>query len=381
MKSTDDDMIRTLEGLSGVTHKSFIDQKTVTRDNERLFFANEGKTGYTMTTKEIPVISKNDMLFISDAPGCSMVFRAGNSPIWNKGHMSLPMSWKLIKDNPVRVPGKTFNLQTVPSTSTVLDFDVENNQPDFMKLLDEELDLARSIGHVKQVYMEKTGLSEVDIERLDKDVYSQDIMRMLSQQAYDRKQDEAMAEEAGYGEDDMYSEDDMYGSDEGYMSNEELAEDLQSRMADKVEMERKCFAKGTLSKEQVIHADGSLKAIITQAYADNLQYFEKDRLHFRVKNKSLWSYDERVEYVHYNMQFYEDLKKEAAESKGAKVYDGTTGKKIKISKVSKMEERFAGYEVQPAFFEYLASIDNWEELARGYFSDQVAREVQISESV
>lgn len=367
-------MIRTLEELSGVTHKSYIDQKTVTKDNEKLFLANEGKTGYTMTTKEVPVITKNDMLFISDAPGPSMVFRAGSAPIWNRGQMTLPMSWKLIKENPICVPGKTYNLQTIPSTSSVLDFDVKNNQPDVIQLLEEEIKLAMEVVHVKQVYMEKTGLSEVDIERLDKDVYSQDIMRMLHQREQGRKQAQANAEAElaeGYVEEEAYDE-------SMYQVNEETVDSIEEKMAEKQDMDRKRFAKGLLSKSQILCADGELKRILMKVFADKTAYFEKDRQHFAVKNKSLWSMDERVEYIHYDMSKYEALQNMSRDEK-KRVYDGTPRRRRRNT--SREEELFGAYTVTEDYLEFLAETDDWSVLAGGYLEDMVANMVAASESM
>lgn len=96
LKSTDDSMLDTLQKMSGTTHKVFTNSKTITRDTEAVFqnlSGNEGKTSYTMTAQEVPVISYNDMAFIS--PRNSIVFRAGDSPIWNRNETILPMSWRL----------------------------------------------------------------------------------------------------------------------------------------------------------------------------------------------------------------------------------------------------------------------------------------------
>ena len=93
LKSTDDSMLDTLQKMSGTTHRSFRDSKTVTQDNERLFMQNKGEVTYTITTKEVPVISYNDMAFISERN--SIVFRAGDSPVWNRNETILPMSWRL----------------------------------------------------------------------------------------------------------------------------------------------------------------------------------------------------------------------------------------------------------------------------------------------
>ena len=87
LKSTDDDMLKTLETMSGVTHKVRADSKTVTSDMSNIteLNRNEGKMSYNIATKEEPVISFNDMAFIPDRN--SMVFRAGDSPIWNRQEM------------------------------------------------------------------------------------------------------------------------------------------------------------------------------------------------------------------------------------------------------------------------------------------------------
>jgi hypothetical protein len=123
LKSTDDSMLDTLQKMSGTTHKVFTNSKTITRDTEAVFqniSGNEGKVSYTMTAQEIPVISYNDMAFISERN--SIVFRAGDSPIWNRNETILPMDWRL-KQNNIKQPGKEYTFQTiqpcqVPRSST-----------------------------------------------------------------------------------------------------------------------------------------------------------------------------------------------------------------------------------------------------------------------
>ena len=86
-------MLDTLQKMSGTTHRTYTVQKPVTRDLERIWMKNEGKASYQMSTKEEPVIKYNDMAFISERN--SMIFRAGDSPIWNRNETILPMSWRL----------------------------------------------------------------------------------------------------------------------------------------------------------------------------------------------------------------------------------------------------------------------------------------------
>ena len=129
LKSTDDAMLETLEKMSGKTHKSFTDSKTITRDMQKLMMQNEGKASYTMTTREVPVISYNDMAFISERN--SIIFRAGDSPVWNRNETILPMSWRLFK-NTITQPGKDYSLQTIPTLSSALEFGIRQNQPGFI---------------------------------------------------------------------------------------------------------------------------------------------------------------------------------------------------------------------------------------------------------
>ena len=137
MKSTDDSMLDTLQKMSGTTHKSYIDSKTVTMDKQRLFMQVESKLSYTVTTKEVPVIMYNDMAFIAERN--SIVFRAGDPPVWNRNQTILPMSWRLFKDTIVHA-GHDYSLQTIPTLSSALDFDVRKNQPDFMSMIEKRKD-------------------------------------------------------------------------------------------------------------------------------------------------------------------------------------------------------------------------------------------------
>ena len=84
LKSTDDDMLKTLETMSGTTHVSRADSKTITSNMGNITDLNraEDKISHNIATKEEPVISFNDMAFIPDRN--SMVFRGGDSPIWNR---------------------------------------------------------------------------------------------------------------------------------------------------------------------------------------------------------------------------------------------------------------------------------------------------------
>ena len=78
----------------------------------------EGKVSYTMSVKEDPLISYNDMAYISERN--SIVFRAGDPPIWNRNQTVLPMSYKLF-ENTISQPGKKYSLKSLPTMSTALE--------------------------------------------------------------------------------------------------------------------------------------------------------------------------------------------------------------------------------------------------------------------
>lgn len=178
LKSTDIDMIENLEKTSGVTHRVYKSSKTITTDVKAVVkaFSNEGKQSIQMSAVEEKVIKANDMLFIPERN--SIVFRAGDSPIWNRNETILPMSWRLF-DNKIIQPGKKYTLQTIPTLSTAMDFDVRQNQPNFRKMLDKRMEQAYKAKAAMERYKEVHGYTDDDIARLDIDNYSDEIMDII----------------------------------------------------------------------------------------------------------------------------------------------------------------------------------------------------------
>lgn len=180
LKSTDDAMIETLQKMSGTTHRVYKNSKTVTRDTEAIFSGlggNEGKTSYTMTAQEEPVIKFNDMMYIAERN--SIVFRAGDAPVWNRRQMILPMSWRL-RQSTISHPGHTYSFQTIPTLSSAKEFKVERNMPDFNAMLAQRLQQALAVNDAKTLYMEMFGYTERDIETMDMDEYADAIMEIVN---------------------------------------------------------------------------------------------------------------------------------------------------------------------------------------------------------
>ena len=170
-------MLDTLQKMSGTQHRAYTNSKTITRDTEKVWMRNEGKVSYTMTTVEEPVIKYNDMAFI--AMRNSIIFRAGDSPIWNRNETILPMSWRLFSET-ISQPGHKYTFQTIPTLSSAKDFDVRKNVPDFDKMLDKRIAQALAVDMAREAYQSTYDYTEYQIEQLDPDLYADEIMEVIN---------------------------------------------------------------------------------------------------------------------------------------------------------------------------------------------------------
>lgn len=365
LKSTDDSMIETLEKMSGKRHVVYRDSKTVTKDMERVIKLGnvEGKVSYTMNTKEEPVISYNDMAFISERQ--SVVFRAGDSPVWNRNETILPMSWRLYQ-NDIVDPGKDYSLQTIPTLSSALEFDVRMNQPDFDKMLAKRMRQAELAEDCKALYRNAFDYKEVDIARLDPDVYSDEVMELV-----DAAMRENVAEEQGFETPDDVDPEALEGSIDFGESWEEDMEMQQAIAAEQAKMERfesKIYASKQISRSMLVNPNGgallkALDAEIVEAYKAVRPDLERDADNFSVGGDgSLRSRDGQTVYIS-RQDESEAMRrlKEASEDEDTRVYSEDEIQDL------------TGYQVHPEFYEFLASLDSWVDLARGEFDRAMAR--------
>lgn len=365
LKSTDDSMIETLEKMSGNRHVSRINSKQISQDMDKVIGGKtEGRVSYTMTTEKEPLISYNDMAFIS--PRNSIVFRAGDSPIWNRNETILPMSWRLLKDQIVH-PGHDYSLQTIPTMSSALDFDVRSNQPDFRKMLDKRMRQAIRAGAAKDAYQESYGYAEVDIERLDPDVYADEVMEIIS---------EMTAVEAGADPNSPAEVDPedlglamLYSEDE-FLENLDVAQEVAARQEGLDDYERKRYAQGTVSRSMLVNQDGSAKvkaldSQLVEAYRSVMVEMQRDDEHFCVGGDGdLRSADGRQVYISQerseaNAQAQRKLN-EAVRAKGSRVY---SEQEIDLQDL----EALTTVRIHAAFYQFLASLPNWSTLADGHF--------------
>lgn len=367
LKSTDDSMIDTLEKMSGKRHVVYRDSKTVTKDvTEVIKLGNvEGKVSYTMNTKEEPVISYNDMASLS--PRQSIVFRAGDSPVWNRNEMILPMSWRLFRDD-LHHPGHKYTLMTIPTLSSALDFDVRNNQPDFQKMLAKRSAQAVRALPCKKKYADAYDLKDVDVARLDPDVYADEVMGLVD--VFTR---EEVAAQYGITDSDAVSADMVqeYTPDFDWEEDATMQMEAAKRLAEQQQFQANIYAEGHVSRSMLVHPNGgamerALDSEIVEAFKECRGEMGRDHRNFSVGGDgSLRSADGSKAYIVVQDESEAmHAMREAARQEGSRVHDETED--------GELDEVMVSYLVKPEFYVWLASLRSWKDLASGEFDRAMA---------
>lgn len=396
LKSTDDSLLETLEKMSGKTHVSRTNSKTVTKDLEKLVMQNEGKISLTTSTSEEPVISYNDMAFISERN--SIVFRAGDSPIWNRNETILPMAWRLHMHN-IKQPGHSYTFSTLPTLSTAKDFDVRNNQPNFDEMLQKRLAQAMVSKSVEESYQEAYGYTDDEINRLDPDDYADEVMQMINvsvngyQNASEDPNSPDNPDNLQYlmGQDDDYGDMDPDDDLDDESQNSDVMQDVKETTA-KAEvnteqiqatkekaneirdMQVKKFAGNTMCALDLVDKGGvvshSCDQVLIRTYRAYLGDFKKDTIHFKVDSDgSLYSVDGNKIFIRAGKK--SELNKaidklsEAKDEKDKRIYENN---KDAIKEIPR------NYSVTNDFYYYLADLDTWRDLANGRIEQEMVRE-------
>ena len=388
LKSTDDDMLKTLETMSGITHRSRADSKTITSDmgNVTNFNRNKGEMSYNIATKEEPVISFNDMAFIPDRN--SMVFRAGDSPIWNRQEMILPMSWRLFSNTIVN-PGHDYSLQTIPTLSTAMDFDVRKNQPDFNHWFNKRLSQMTYVDEAVEKYKSLHGYSDRDIELLDPDIYADDIMRII----HNLMNPISLADD-DYDDDDLYydpSLDPMAQAAElmsEMFDNTEVIDEAAKAGAQQKEFTDKIYANKLLSKGDFVSISGNISGhqfdnMIRRVFVEEWQKFFDDKDHFYMSGDrdsgfsscgDLCSSD--------NSKIYIRMNRSLNAQEIAQLKDDSTHKGVRV--FAENQDDIDGYgsaiatmEITDDFYRYLASLSprEFSKLAGGILQQEFVKEL------
>lgn len=359
-------MLDTLQKMSGITHRSYIDSKTVTTDKQRLFMQNESKLSYTMTTKEVPVIMYNDMAFIAERN--SIVFRAGDAPVWNRNQTILPMSWRLFQNTIVHA-GHDYSLQTIPTLSSALDFDIRKNQPDFMKMLDKRMKQACLVETVCNRYKDAYGYTDYEIEQLDPENYPDEIMDIINKEL-------ARQEARDRGENDMdEDEDDSYSPDwmSAVQANVEQERATQEQAQKQQLYNQKVYAGRMLSREDLVSmtsgVNHSFDKDIISVYVDIKGDMWSDSQNFRVQNQSLCGTDGTL-YIEF-LESSKDLDtlNELAKDKNSRVFQDANIDKKEVSSLG-------SYRVTDDFYRFLVSKSRWNDIAKGRFESGMMRLMQ-----
>lgn len=396
LKSTDDSMLETLSKMSGIRHKAYKESKTITQDQGAMvkMAKTEGKVSYTMTLKEEPVISYNDMAFISERN--SIVFRAGDSPIWNRNETILPMSWRLFK-NTIIHPGKDYSLQTIPTLSTAMDFDVRKNQPNFRKMLEKRMEQAYAATEAQKEYQEAYGYSDYEIEQLDPDVYSDEIMDMICAALSPEEVKEAMSANAdGLAEKDDNGEyqemfDYMYGNQDKSSSKFTVEQDIYNEF-DTIEENKEQqkatdeaaakygvkdagklrYAGGQVSRDMIVSPTGishSLDEAIIRVYKQIRGKMDGDDEFFIARNGHLYSLDGKMYIKNLTSQDNIDQLNED-------IHDESAGVFADNDLHTEDAQAIGSYEVKDAFLKFLCTFNGPWPFADGEFETRMASEIR-----
>lgn len=376
LKSTDDQMIETLEKMSGKTHRSYRDSKQVTQNMDKVVGGKtDGAVSYTMSTQEEALIKYNDMYFIT--PNNSIVFRAGDAPVWNRNETILPMAHRLLR-NTITMPGRSkYTLQTIPTLSTAVDFDVRMNQPDFVKMLNKRVKQAVRAGDAKGRYKDAYGYADIDIDRLDPDIYSDEVMEIITMMI--------AAEEGKDPNAAMMVDPDDYAAsmildEEQFLENTELAAKVHDLAADEAERTRSIYAEGTVSREMLVHRNGvakvkTLDAQLTEAYKSAMVEMQRDHEHFSVGgNGELRSADGSTVYI---SPVRSGTYAEAAGKINGEIEDEESRVFAEQDITEEDLQSLMSVKIRAAFYQFLAGLDSWEVLADGEFDRAMAIEMRL----
>lgn len=361
-------MLDTLQKMSGVTHKVYKDGKNVTRDMEKLILQNEGKVTINLSVKEQPVIQYNDLAFL---PKCnSIVFRAGDSPIWNRNQTCLPMSWCLFA-NTIEMPGKKFSLQTVPTLSSAMDFDVRKNMPDFFAMWEKRRKQALEVEGTVDAYKTAYGFKDADVVRLDPDKYADEIMLFVNQKLglFDERPEDELAAKSDKDAERYYRDDRLSDPEMTYEDNKAVVAAAQQAKIDNDNWAAKIYCHGLLSRDDLLPSPGKipnhqLDETMIRVFVSKKDDIARDCDHFFLESDGTLSTSKGQTLI----------KRYAAELTAIDVNAINTEAAKEKGIVFTTEERFEpeehdGYTVENAFYHYLASFDSWRDLAGGEFEE------------
>ena len=402
IKSTDDSMLEILQGLSGKMHRLEDDSQTVSRDMYKVVNTKDGKLSTNVSVKEVDVISKNDMLQIPK--GNLMVFGKGN-PVWNRNQLAMPYSFMSVHSNALTdfADPQDYTLRTVPTTANTMDFDILQNQPDFLKMVTKRTEQARLTKQKMELYKQRGGaastgseLTDDEMAKLDPEMVAKEVMRAINQQLRFNAGDlvlnpeaEAQAKADGLDEASLQEldESDLAGGDlvDEYLTQktaqakataEDNVEMQQARAAQEAEQEAftaKLYADGLLAKRDLVGSDGGkeeLKNALQAAYAERVDGWHGGDGALRVdENQNLIGPNGQVMIKWTNGDLGQTADDGDGEPDFTSLLDG-------VNSAEPGTDPEAKCQVTDAWLEYLSQQADWSQIDNGEYEKAVARNLR-----
>jgi hypothetical protein len=246
-------------------------------------------------------------------------------------------------------------------------------------MLDQRMHKAVRAPDAKTLYQETYEYKDVDIERLDPDVYSDEVMEVITRMTVVHDSGDPNAPVV-VDPDDYEAM--MLGSDEEFLENVEVAVAVAANAALLDDHRRMAYAEGTISKEMLINLDGSakVKALdveIGEAYKAALVEMQQDRKHFSVGGDGeLRSADGTKTFI---SQVRSDAFTEAARRINGQIGDGNSRVFAEQDVTEDDLQSLATVKVHTAFYMFLATLPSWEVLADGSFDRAMAVEMKSTQ--
>ena len=367
LKSTDDAMIDTLEKMSGKTHRAYGDSKMVTKNLARVFMRNEDTSSLTISVREEPVIKYNDMAFINERN--SIVFRAGDPPIWNRNELVLPMSWRLFL-NKIEHPGRDYSLQTIPTLSSAIDFDVRKNQPDFESMVNKRLGQAVYARQAMDAFRDVFGYSDYEVEQIDPDIYADSVMDIIAARLNSAQGRDADAY------DPHVDAGALFGNSMPHTElNKEQVDEANRQMKANEAFSKKRYAGGVIARNDLAQFDEggrtlsishALDQVLIDTFKSRMSMFERDRANFMVRNKELLSANGRQTYI--------ARAKRLSDDESRSIANGMYRRDVPVYSEDRIDdEEIVGYVVSDDFYRFLVSLESWDRLAGGALESSVKK--------
>lgn len=359
LKSTDDSMLDTLEKMSGKCHRVYRNSKNVTKDNTSPFWQIDPKVTFTYAVVEEPVIQYNDLAFLPERN--SIVFRAGDPVVWNRNDMILPMSWRLFK-NTIIHPGHEYSLQTIPTLSSALDFDLRKNQPNFMDMLEHRLNQAYVAEEAMEKYKKAYGYSDEDILRMDPDVYADEIMDIIDSLLEAKEVRDVQSRQGTV--DRVVSQVTETVDASNSVENTEQIQATQQAQVQQQQADQKRYAGKTLGRSDLCPNGTPNHAYdidIIKAFKEAKNYFGTDTVHFRLDlTKGLYSADMKTLYISRDQKAQQDT------------VTLNTGEGVQVVQAKQRDTSTTStYIIHDEFYKFLVAQDNWYGFAGGMFEQEM----------